>query len=163
MKKIPLTRGKYALVDNEDFEYLNQWKWHTTKLGYAIRTDSKGIVGGKPKNSVVYMHRVIMDTPKGFVTDHINSNKLDNRKKNLQVCKQGMNVAKKSNQSNNTSGYRGVTFNKRKGKWMARFTLGNKTWFLGYHLNPEYAAKLYDKTASRELGRFAVLNFKETK
>lgn len=162
MKKIPLTQGKYALVDDADYELLSQYKWHITKLGYPMRNNYQGVVDGKPKNNPIYMHREIMDTPAGMVTDHIDGDKLDNRRKNLQICTQGLNVAKRANQSNNTSGYRGVTYNKRREKWVVRFTFAGKEWFLGYHEDKATAAKAYDKQAKSVLGDMAVLNFKES-
>jgi len=73
MKRIKLTQEKVALVDDADFEFLNQWKWFYHQTGYA-------------KSCHRYMHRLINKTPKGFHTDHINRNKLDNRKSNLRYC-----------------------------------------------------------------------------
>jgi hypothetical protein len=77
MKKIPLTQGKFAIVDDEDFEYLNRWKWYFAPVGYATRGDGHG----RGNRTVVYMHRVVNKTTGGLVTDHINRNKLDNRLK----------------------------------------------------------------------------------
>lgn len=81
MKKIKLTQGKYALVDDDDFEELNKYKWCYIGCGYAVRS-----VGKRLHQKTVYMHRVIMNTPKGYETDHINHDRLDNRKCNLKVC-----------------------------------------------------------------------------
>lgn len=123
MKKIKLTQNKYALVDNEEFEYLNQWKWHYHNLGYAVR--GRGI----------YMHKVINNTPKGFETDHINRNKLDNRKQNLRTVTQTQNRYNIGLQKNNTSGYKGVLWNKDRNNWMAYIYKNTKRIYLGSFSN----------------------------
>ena len=83
MKEIPLTRGKFALVDDEDYEWLSQWKWYCSTTGYAVRGC---------KNRILYMHREIAKTKPGMLTDHINRNKLDNRKENLRFCSHRENM-----------------------------------------------------------------------
>lgn len=84
MKRIELTQDQYALVDDEDFEYLSQWKWFAhwsdfTQSFYAQRMDGKF-----PNRKVIVMARVIMNTPEGMKCDHKNHNTLDNRKNNLR-------------------------------------------------------------------------------
>src|SRR3990167_7351351 len=109
MKKIflngPNGKGKFAMVDDEDYKYLSQWGWHlhiSKFTNYARRVESN------PKGSKnLYMHRVIMQTPKGMVTDHINRNGLDNRRKNLRVCTQAQNMANARMRKDNTSGATG--------------------------------------------------------
>lgn len=105
MKKIKLTQGKYAIVDDEDFEWLNQWKWCYCK--YVIRD----IILNK-KNKRIYMHRLIMNTPEKMQTDHINGNKLDNRRNNLRICTQSQNNMNRKISKLNTSGYRGIYWDK---------------------------------------------------
>ena len=121
MKKISLTRGKYAIVDNEDYEFLIQWKWWFTTRGYAVRED-----GGK----VVFMHRLINKTLMGLDTDHINMNKLDNRKCNLRTISRSQNIMNINPRKNNTSGVKGVQ--KHAEGWMARIKLNYQTIYLGY-------------------------------
>src|SRR3990167_10859282 len=80
MKRIKLTQGKFAIVDNEDFEWLNQWKWHYNNSdGYAYRTKVFRRINGKQPKEHISIHRLINKTPKGMETDHINHNRLDNR------------------------------------------------------------------------------------
>ena len=76
MKKIKLTQGKYAIVDDEDFAYLNQWRWYYHN-NYAVHTNKN--------KSRIYMHRFILNTPKKMFSDHINGNGLDNRRSNLRI------------------------------------------------------------------------------
>lgn len=99
-----MTKGKKALVDDGDFEYLSQWKWHIHSTGYAIRS----VDGGHRK---ILMHRFIMDTPEGLETDHMNHDRLDNRRSNLKVCTKQENLS-------NPGVYRGgVYWHKQAGKW----------------------------------------------
>src|SRR2546430_16319669 len=98
-RKIKLTRGKYALVDLVDYEWLSQWKWYCSARGYAARRLY-------PENKVVYMHRVII--PEGEEVDHINHDKLDNRKSNLRPCTHKQNLRSRGLNKNNKSGYKGV-------------------------------------------------------
>ena len=85
MKYIPLTQGKFAIVDDDMYEYLNQWKWCLRKKSersfYAGRNDWEN-----KKNHIVTMQQLIMNPPKGMVIDHINGNGLDNRRCNLRIC-----------------------------------------------------------------------------
>ncbi len=84
MKLIPLTQGKFAQVDDEDYDYLNQWKWYTTKNHKTFYAARHIRINGKQK--LIYMHRVIMNIIKGYKTDHIDHNGLNNQKYNLRIC-----------------------------------------------------------------------------
>src|SRR5690348_11276017 len=102
MKKIKLTQGKYALVDDADFEYLNQWKWQAKKcsdtLFYAHRTQRYGLRSENKKHHFK-MHKLILKSPKGFEIDHEDGNGLNNQRKNLRICthsQNGMNKKLKS-------------------------------------------------------------------
>lgn len=152
MKKIKLTQDKYALVDNQDYDFLNQWKWHFNS-GYAMRREY--LKGGKGKSVYLLMHRVIMNTPRGLETDHINMDKLDNRRQNLRVCTRSQNGTNKNIQSNNTSGYKGVTWRKDRNKWKA--LIAGKS--IGIFSSKTEAAKAYDGKARELYGEFAKLNF----
>lgn len=158
MKKIPLTRGKFALVDDEDFEYLNQWKWYLQKTkngdSYAVRNQYRLGMGNKSKK--IYMHKLIF----GFsedVVDHINRDKLDNRKINLRSCDQQKNSWNRGLSKRNKSGFKGVRM--EYGKWRARIRLNNKQAHLGVFKTKEEAAKAYDFAAKKHYGEFAKINF----
>ncbi len=165
MKHILLTQGKFAIVDDEDYEWLNQYKWsaHKTKYGgfMAIRTSKR------PQRKMIYMHRQIMNCPKEMDVDHQNHNTLNNLKSNLRICTRSQNCQNSKICKNNSSGYKGVTwFNQRKykdkkykGKWRAQITHNNKNFHLGLFNNKTDAAKAYDIAAIKYFGEFANLNF----
>ena len=150
MKEIPLTRGRVAIVDDDNYDSLSQYKWHfhdnSSGLGYAARTD-----GGR----VIWMHRVVNATPDGFETDHLNHDRLDNRKENLRTATSSENRANR--QYENTCGFRGVQ--KDWSRWRARIRTAGRLLSLGTFLTPEEAARAYDKEASRLYGNNAILNF----
>ncbi|MMZ67947.1 hypothetical protein D1872_305870 [compost metagenome] len=100
MREIPLTQGKVAIIDDEDFEKVSAYKWcYSSTIGYAV---SRKVVNGK--RQPVLMHRLILDAPPGLVTDHINHDKLDNRKANLRLCTRHENNRNMPLRSNNKSG-----------------------------------------------------------
>lgn len=159
MKTIELTRGKVAIVDDADFEYLNQWNWYASKAKkgfYAQHT--QGIFPFKKR---VYMHRLIMNAPDGFDVDHINGNELDNRRSNLRLCNRSENMGNIKKHSDNTSGYKGVYWRTDKNKWCAVIKINYKTKYLGYFVDVKEAARAYDIAAKNYFGKFANLNFPE--
>lgn len=148
VKKIELSSkkyvGYYALVDDEDYEWLNQWGWNIKKnpvlnrdVLYSYRTFQKN----KMKKNV-YMHRLIMSPPKNMVIDHINGNTLDNRKSNLRI------VTKRQNGQNyhfqSASKYPGV-YNGNNNKWVARILINNKPKYLGRYDSEIEAYCVYKK------------------
>lgn len=159
VKEIPITRGKVALVDDEDYERVNQWKWYATVRPngncYAART----IGGHRRHDGIIYMHSFIMNTPSGMATDHINRNGLDNRRCNLRICTNRQNHFNRALGSTNRSGYKGVYFRKDTRKWAAMLMLNKKHVCLGTFADPHSAARAYDAAAVKYFGEFAFLNF----
>jgi hypothetical protein len=154
MKIIPLTQGKFATVDDDMYEYLNQWKWHVNRgrnTWYACRGDGW-------RRKVLSMHRVIMNTPDGVLVDHINGDGLDNRKANLRNCTNTENQRNSNKQINNSSGYKGVYLDKRRDKYFAQITVNNKALHSGYFRTAKEAARAYDEMAKKHFGEFARLN-----
>ena len=135
MKKIKLTKGKYTIVDNEDFEYLNQWKWFFKDTGYAVRSEYMKLGINRYKRWRVYMHRVINNTPDNLQTDHINHNGLDNRKTNLRTVTNQQNAFNAGLSSANTSGAKGVSWSKTRKKWCAYIHINSKAIPLGRFFN----------------------------
>jgi len=117
--KIKLSNGEHTIVDADDYAYLSKWEWYKDNRGYARR--AKYING---KRVAYLMHRVINKTPQGMDTDHINRNKLDNRKINLRSCTRSMNLYNTPIRSDNKSGYKGISWNKGSRKWVVQIGIG---------------------------------------
>ncbi len=157
MPVIKLTNGGETLVDDSDYEHLSQWNWQQNQ-GYAIRNQYVSCINGKRKNKTIYMHRAVNKTPDGMETDHINNDKLDNRKTNLRASNRSNNAVNKPKQSNNTSGYKGVGWHKVAGKWRATIKVNNRAKHLGHFATPEDAATAYNFAALEYFGKFATFN-----
>lgn len=140
MKKIPLTKGKYALVDDADFEWLNQWKWGLNWNGYACRNAR---VSGRYKKT--YMHRLINATLDGLDTDHINRNKLDNQRHNLRSLSRSNNNFHMLPSKVNKSGIKGVMWDVGRNKWRAYIKKSGRQLFLGRFDTKEEAAAIRQK------------------
>lgn len=153
MRKIKLTKGKFALVDNKDHEMLIKYHWHYRPDGYAARRN-------KTKNGkqVALMHRFILDLkPKEFC-DHKNGNRIDNRRKNLRRCSSSENNMNANISKRNTTGYKGVSWYKRLKKWRVQIASGGKYFWLGYHSDIRKAAQVYNKKATKLHGKFSKIN-----
>src|SRR5690348_10789113 len=108
-KSISLTQGKSALVDDEDYEYLNQWKWHAYRSKHTWYASRKG----SDHKTHIDMHRMIMCAAAGVLVDHINRDGLDNRRKNLRLCTVGQNNHNRGINKNSKTGYKGVLLMKK--------------------------------------------------
>ncbi len=162
VKKIKLTQGKYTLVDDKDFEWLNQWKWcvifDSNHKWYAVRAEYIG-EPGKKKRTTVRMHRLIMGNPVGLQVDHKGlDNTLDNRRSNLRLATKSENMRNRSTQVNNKSGYKGVSWSKQNKKWYAWIGVNGKTIPIGHFDDIRIAAKAYNEKAKELHGEFARLN-----
>jgi hypothetical protein len=138
-KKIPLGKGKFVIVDEEDYEYLSQWKWGLSTSGYACR--SNYLKKGEKGNRRIWMHRLLNNTPDNMITDHINRNKLDNRKENLRNADKRLNGINRNKPKNNKSGFKGVYLDGWTGKWRAEVRNNGKKIPLGRFTNIEDAIK----------------------
>lgn len=150
-REIKLTKGKVALVDDADYEWLMQWKWCANLAkrktgGYAMRSQWSPIT---KKRSCTLMHRQILNAPKGARVDHINRNSLDNRRENLRIVTYSIDTANRSKYKNNKSGYKGVSL--QNGKW--RMTI------VRMFDTPKEAARAYDKCTHLLSGEHVYLNF----
>jgi hypothetical protein len=159
-RRIPLTQGKYAIVDPEDYGRLSKYKWHLNTAVYTNYACRNIMVGTKKVK--IKMHRQILKPPGHLFIDHINHNGLDNRKANLRFATRMQNncnrIYKKQNSS---SRYKGVAWHKHRKKWVARIGINGKRIALGYFDDQVEAAKAYDYAARKYHKEFAVLNFPE--
>ena len=145
-----IASNNIVLVDKEDYEYLSQFRWSINGMG-RVGTAIK--VNGRYKS--FYMHRMILNPPKDKTVDHINHDPLDNRRKNLRVCTHQQNLMNRALFTNNTSGYKGVYVDKRRGHIYAKISVGGKQIMLGRFSRLQDASKAYTEAASEYYGEYA--------
>lgn len=154
MKEIELTQGKVALVDDEDYDYLNQWNWFADKHGSIYYVTRNQKINGK--SIKIYMHRFIMNTPINLECDHRDHNCLNNQKSNLRNCLPKQN--KMNGLPRGKSKYLGVAYN---GKYIrAQISVNEIRIHIGNFKTEKDAARAYDTKAKELFGEFANLNFK---
>ena len=161
MKKIKLTQGKIALIDDEDFELISQHKWYVIKKNnthYAVTNINKN-----NKRCILRMHRLIMNAQAEQEIDHKDGNGLNNQRNNLRICIRPQNSMNRKKRKNCSSSFKGVHWHKQNKKWQARITIDNKRKSLGRFGNEIEAAKAYDTAAIRYFGLFSRLNFIRSK
>lgn len=146
---IPLTKGAESIIDLEDLDKVIGFNWCLSTGYAAINTAKKRCL----------MHRCILNAPKNQQIDHINLNRLDNRKINLRLCNQSQNNANMFKLSTNKSGYRGVCWDKKHKKWRATIQINKKHTHIGYFDDINEAVKVRDAKAKELFGEFARLNY----
>ena len=159
-RKIPLTRGKFAIVDPEDYERLAIYKWFLSSSptsSYAARWQYSGPGGLRKK---IWMHREVIDIPKHLLCDHINGHSLDNRAANLRPATVSQNLCNRPKTKAKTrSKYKGLEWDKIQRKWKARIQCNGRKIYLGSFSKEIDAAMAYDNKAKALFGEFAHLNF----
>lgn len=141
----------YIMVDSDDYLRFFEMKWSLNSNGYA-----RTYINGK----WITMHKLIMDTPPGKEVDHINCNKLDNRKINLRIVTKSQNNMNRKPYKNSSSKFKGVFWDKNLKKWRAYITLNKKRKWLGSFNSEEEAAIVYDSEATKLFGKYAKTNSK---
>ncbi len=160
MKKIQLTKGYEAIVDDDDFDRLNQFYWHAAMLKSGPKATRGRKLSDGPGPPKIYMHRVIVNAPPDLMVDHINHDTLDNRKDNLRICTNSENLRnRKGPNKDGTSGYLGVSWAEPNKKWRAGIMVDGRYVTLGYFDTAEDAAGARDEAALKHYGEFATLNF----
>lgn len=149
---IKLTNGGYTLVDYEDYQTYKDFGWLKNAKGYAVCARRDKVL---KRNKFFRLHRLIMNTPPNMFTDHINGNKLDNRRSNLRVCTNQQNLMNKPVRSDSLTGIKGVRWHKRNQMWQARITHNGKCYYLGCFKDINQASECYQKAASTMFGEFA--------
>ncbi len=153
VRYIPLTQGKVAIVDEEDYPSLIRYNWH------AVKSTQTFYVRSRVNNRVILIHRFIMNPPEAMVVDHINHNGLDNRRSNLRICTKEQNARNRKPNTSRNGKYKGVHFDKTRNKFKATIKCQEKSLSIGYYKNEIEAAKEYDKKAKHLFKEFAYLNF----
>jgi len=157
-KEIILSRGKAAIVDASDFDWLNQWKWcalyhKSFDQWYAVRN----IWISDELRTLLYMHRFILDAPKGMEVDHRNGNGLDNTRFNIRICTRAQNQQNRLVKNKNTSGYKGVSWHKVNKQWQTSISVNGNRIYLGSYEDKDAAAARYLEAAKFYHGEFAKL------
>ena len=151
-----LPKGKSFMFDSADLPLVCQYKWHIGAQGYPkTAANIDGLGRG------VCLHKLLMDPEKGMQVDHIDGNRLNNCRDNLRICSHAQNMRNQKLSKRNTSGYKGVSYDRARRKWAANITAFRRCHHLGRFADPIEAALAYDKAASFYFGEFANLNFKE--
>jgi len=150
LKYIKLTKGHTAIIDDEDYEKVSEFKWCYHNQGYAA---------GRRNKKYLLMHRIILEVtdPKVFI-DHIDCNKLNNQKNNLRIVTHQLNQANRPRPRQNTSNYKGVSLVSYSKTWRARIMFNYKEINLGTYASKHEAAKAYNKKALELFGEYAYLN-----
>ena len=153
------TSGHQIEIDDDDFDLVKGFTWSVIKspcTNYAISRD-KG--GRKVKKTHYYMHRVIMNAPKGTEVDHVDGNGLNNHRNNLRICSRAQNQHNRQKTRRQTSSeYKGVSWNKKDARWRAAIVLNSKQIHIGSFSTEHDAAIAYNNTAIRLFGGFAKIN-----
>jgi len=153
-KEIELTRGLKAIVDDDDYDWLNEMSWYA-----QCDTRGKMYAATSIMDSIEYMQVLVLDEEGDIKVDHINGDTLDNRKENLRATSTSENAMNRVKTKNNKSSkFKGVTKMKN-GKWKAHIGIDDKDIHIGYFKSEEEAAKAYDEKATTMFGDKAKLNF----
>jgi len=153
MKEIKLTQNKMALVDDEDFEYLNQWKWfaHKSPRNAKVYYGGRSIRGQKQ----ILIHRVITDAPDGLKVDHINGDGLDNRKANLRICSNSQNGMNRGANKNSKSKEKCVSWHGKEKRWRVKIKANHKEFLIGHFKSKDDAIEAKRKAIVILHGEFA--------
>lgn len=157
VREIPLSQGKIALVDDEDFDRVNQFKWcaaatSSSRTWYAMRGD---YTGSKPRT--IYLHRFILDAPSDMDVDHINHNGLDCRRENMRLATTSQNCCNRRKNVGSKFRFKGIQA--RRNRFAVRVPFDGRLVHFRTYATQEEAARIYDAVVARLRGEFAHTNF----
>ncbi|MDN7609920.1 HNH endonuclease [Burkholderia multivorans] len=155
MAIIRTAKGEEILIDDSDYELVSRWTWRTIGRGYAARSVYDPSKPSKRTNQ--YLHRLLLGLSDGdgaFV-DHVNGNRLDNRRSNLRLCTVQENGRNSKVRSHNKSGFKGVFWDRRREKWTAYIKVDGKQRYLGLFSTAQLAHEAYCAAARKHFGAFA--------
>lgn len=164
-KEIQLSNSKgVVIVDDEDYQYLSQFKWHGLSNNRHYLYVYRCVRLGKNKYKRIFIHREVLNASEGVLVDHINGNTFDNRRVNLRLCNNAENIRNSKKSNGKTSEFKGVSFQKERRKWIVGIRIPceigrGKSISIGRFSDEVHAAKMYDKAATKYFGAFARLNF----
>lgn len=145
---VPLTKGYEAIIDADDVPLVEGYTWKAFVDKRRVYATTE--IGGRKNKTGIRMHRLIMGAPKGVDVDHIDHNGINNRRANMRLCTRSENLQNQRKRLDNTSGFKGVNYYKRTGRWRAYIMRDSKEQHLGYFDTPEEAHSAYCK-ASKEI------------
>jgi hypothetical protein len=168
LKNTPITRNEngdcvlriYNKKTNKTVETLVDEDLYYDLIKYTWWVHSAGYICSEINKKSILLARYVMNYFGKDIVDHINSNILDNRRANLRIATRQQNSMNRSSVKNSTSQYIGVSYDKCKGKFVAKIQLDGKNRFLGIYENEEEAAKVRDEATKKYYGEFGKLNFK---
>ena len=155
--KIQLTQNKYTIVDQIDFERVNQFKWYALKDQQGNYRAVRNVGSGRGNQSLQYMSRFILNADTRKLVDHRDHNTLDNRRLNLRECSKIENV-RNGKGYGKTSKFRGVCFVKSRQRWRASLTVNSKRIYVKFFKSEIAAANAYNLKALEIYGDFAYQN-----
>jgi hypothetical protein len=132
-----------SIIDKKDLPQILPFAWHLNQDGYAITQERTW------KRKQKFLHHIILSRKEGLETDHINRNRLDNRKLNLRYATREMNTRNTSVRKDSASGIKGVRYHEKLGKWSARIHVGGQRLHLGLTKTAEEAKELYKKAVAK--------------
>ncbi len=155
---IPLTQGKFAIIDDEDFELVKGYKWSASKASHTFYAIT-GIYKPDGTKTTIAMHRLLLDLKKGESCDHINHDGLDNRRCNIRKVSNQQNGMNRLKNKGCSCMFKGVCYYKQTKKWKAQIMIDGNPTHLGYFNTSLEGAFAYDKKAKELFGDYAYLNF----